>query len=128
MFLLALVLLIVVPLAELFVFVEIAQRFGYPETILALLVISAVGGWIVWRQGIGVLTRIRDRVAFGQVPAVELVDGAMILAAGVLLLIPGFLTAIVGLALLVPPIRAVARRTGRRILARKASVVVVRRR
>jgi UPF0716 protein FxsA len=116
-------LFIVVPLLELWLIIEVGQRIGALETVGALLVVSIVGAWLVKHQGLGVIGRIRRRTAAGQVPGVELVDGAMILVGGALLLTPGFLTDGVGLALLVPPVRATARRVARRVLARRVAVV-----
>lgn len=119
---------VAVPIAELWLMIEVGQRIGVAETFLVVVALSVVGVWLVRRQGLGVLARIRDRTAAGQVPAVELVDGAMLLVAGLLLLVPGFLTDAVGLVLLVPPVRAAGRRAARRVLGRRAAAVLVVRR
>jgi UPF0716 protein FxsA len=111
-------LFIVVPLVEIAVIIQVGQWLGVVNTIGLLLVISVVGAWLVKRQGIGVMARIRDQRLAGQVPAAELFVGALILVAGVLLLVPGFVTDALGLLLLLPPVRRGARRfLRRRVLA-----------
>jgi UPF0716 protein FxsA len=70
---------------------------------------------IVKRQGSGAIRRIREELATGRVPSAALVDGGLISAAGVLLVLPGFVTDVVGFGLLVPPVRTGVRRSlGRR--------------
>ena len=102
-------LLVSVPLLELFVIVQVAGGLGVGQTILLLLVVSVVGAWMVRRSGLGVLNQIRTRLAQGELPGKELVDGVLILVAGALMLTPGFLTDAVGLLLLFPPTRMAVR-------------------
>ena len=73
--------------------------------IALLLSISIVGAWIVKRQGSGTLRRIRAELDAGRVPGAHLVDGGLLLLAGFLLLVPGFITSAFGLLLLLPPVR-----------------------
>ena len=113
-------LLVSVPLLELFVIVQVAGGLGAGQTILLLLVVSVVGAWMVRRSGLGVLRQIRTRLAEGEIPGKELVDGLLILLAGAFMLTPGFLTDAVGLLMLFRPTRAVVRsllmrRYGKRI-------------
>ncbi|MDH4144086.1 MAG: FxsA family protein [Acidimicrobiia bacterium] len=115
-------LFILVPIAELAVIVQIAGGLGVPATLLSLLVASIVGAWLVKRQGLAALGRVQAELAAGRVPTAGLADGMMILFAGALLLTPGFLTDAVGLALLLPPVRALART----VLARRFQRRVVR--
>lgn len=106
----ALILLLVsVPLLELFVIVQVAVGLGAGQTILLLLVVSVVGAWMVRRSGLGVLNQIRARLSQGEIPGNELVDGLLILLAGAFMLTPGFLTDAVGLVMLFPPTRKVVR-------------------
>jgi len=119
MFLMVLALLVVVPLAEVTAMIAVGQWIGAWEAIALLFAISLVGFVLVKRQGVGAWRRIRSEMRIGQVPAAAVLDGALVLLAGLLLLIPGFLTDIVGLALLVPPVRDLIRRfAGRRITKR----------
>lgn len=104
------VLFFVVPLAELAVIVQVAGWIGIPETIVGLIVISLVGGWLVKREGLGVWRRLQAQLERGHLPRTEAVDGFLVLLAGALLLTPGFLTDLLAALLLVPPSRAVLRR------------------
>jgi UPF0716 protein FxsA len=99
-------LLIIIPVVELVVLVQVAQWIGVWEALFLLLAVSLVGAWMVKLQGVGVIRRITDDWRSRRVPARSLVDGALLLVAGTLLLIPGFVTDLIGLVLLVPPVRA----------------------
>jgi UPF0716 protein FxsA len=98
-------LLIIVPVVELFVIVQVAQWIGVWETLFLLVAVSLLGAWMVKIQGLGVVRRIADDWRNRRVPAGSLVDGVLLLVAGTLLLIPGFVTDILGLILLVPFLR-----------------------
>ena len=74
------------------------------------MLVSVGGVLIVRHQGLGVYRRVRAQLRAGTVPGVELVDGLVILVAGVLLIVPGFVTDAVGLLLLFPPTRHLVRR------------------
>ena len=121
-------LFLVVPFAELFILIQVGQAIGALETVAVLVVVSAVGAWLVKREGLGVLHRARQRVNAGAVPGRELVDGVLILFAGALLLTPGFLTDVAGVLLLVPPVRATVRAAASRYLQRHLSLGAPRRR
>jgi len=103
---------IIVPLAELWVIIRVGEQIGAPWTIAALLTISVAGAWLVKREGRTAWRRFRDALGT-RIPAVEVVDGALVLIGGTLLLTPGFLTDAVGLLLVVPPTRAVVNRAVR---------------
>jgi UPF0716 protein FxsA len=112
-------LFILVPLVEIAVIIQVGHWLGVLDTIALLLLVSIVGAWLVKRQGIGVLRRIRAELDAGRVPGAALVEGAVVLVAGVLLLTPGFVTDAFGLVLLVPPVRRlVVGRSRRRFSAR----------
>jgi UPF0716 protein FxsA len=103
---------ILVPLAELWVIDWVADRLRLLPTLGLLLAVSIVGAWVVKREGRAAWDRFRE--ALGQrIPAVEVVDGALVLIGGTLLLTPGFITDAVGLLLVLPPSRAVANRAVR---------------
>jgi len=103
-----------VPLIELYVIIQVGQEIGALATIALLIVISVVGAWLAKREGLGVIRRIKEQVNAGKVPGADLVDAFLILLAGALLLTPGFVTDVLAVALLLPPIRALVRRTARR--------------
>ncbi|WLR92486.1 FxsA family protein [Shinella zoogloeoides] len=97
---------LLLPLAEIACFILVGRRIGLLPT-LSLVVLSAIAGIVLMRiQGFGVLARLRQSGETGRAPGKELLDAAMILIAGILLLIPGFLTDILGLALFLPPVRS----------------------
>lgn len=80
-------------------------KFGVLPT-LALVILTAIAGSILLRwQGLATLARIQTELAAGRVPGKELVNGVMILVAGMLLMTPGFVTDLLGLLLFVPPMR-----------------------
>lgn len=117
------VLFLAVPLAELYVLIQVGQVIGVLETVGLLLLVSVVGAWLAKREGIGVLRRMQAAVNAGRVPGTELVDAFLILLAAALMLTPGFLTDIVAILLLLPPVRAGVRRTVRRSLARRIEIL-----
>lgn len=100
---------LVVPVAELYVILQVAHGIGVPETILLLIAISVTGAWLARLSGLSVLRRLQRTVRAGQMPSNELVDGALVLFAGALMVTPGFLTDLLAIALLLPPTRAVVR-------------------
>jgi UPF0716 protein FxsA len=110
---------IVVPLAELAVIIAVGDFLGLLPTLALLLVVSVVGAWLAKREGLAAWRRFQLALADGRVPTVEVADGAMILLAGALLLTPGFLSDVVGILLLLPPTRAMARRLAPRLAARR---------
>lgn len=104
------ILLIVVPLAELYVIAQVAGGLGWLPTIGLVLAVSLIGAWLVRREGSGIWPKIRDRLSGANNPTPELVDGGLVIFGATLLLTPGFVTDIVGLSMMIPPIRAVARK------------------
>ncbi|CAB4882777.1 unannotated protein [freshwater metagenome] len=103
------VVFIVAPIAELFVFVQVSNAIGFANSLGLIVALALVGAWVVKREGIKVWRRFTEQVQAGQVPSREIADGVLLLAAGALMLAPGFITDAVGLLLLFPPTRAVAR-------------------
>ena len=110
MLLTLIVALVVIPLLELWVFLEVGSWIGYFPTILLLIAISISGGYLVKRQGLGAWRRAQAQLRAGEIPAAEFVDGTVILAAGALLMTPGFVTDALGLLLLISPLRLLPRR------------------
>lgn len=113
---------IVVPLVELAIIVQVGQLIGTSWTILALLGVSLAGAWLVRREGTRAWSRFRTALASGRVPTDEVLEGALVLFGGALLLTPGFATDAVGLALMVPPVRALVATTLRRRLGARLTV------
>lgn len=104
-----LLLFLVVPLIELYLIIQVSSGFGLLPTIAMLILVSIVGAWLVRREGTNVIKRVQDQISSGKMPTNELIDGAMIVGGGALMLTPGFLTDIIGISLLLPPVRAILR-------------------
>jgi UPF0716 protein FxsA len=108
--LLPLVLLfIVVPIAELAVVIQVGQQIGVLWTVAILVVDSILGSVLMRAQGRTAWRRFNEAIAAGKVPAREVLDGALVVFGGLLLLTPGFITDFLGLLLLIPPTRALVR-------------------
>ena len=98
------VLFIVVPIAELYVIVQVGEAIGLWPTLALLLADALLGSFLLKHQGRGAWRRFNEALAQRRFPGKEVVDGLLIVVGGTLLLAPGFLTDIVGLILLIPPI------------------------
>lgn len=98
-------LFLTVPLAEIYVLLEVGGLIGALPTVGAVVLTAVIGAALVRVQGFSTLARIRESLDRGEVPAVALVEGAFLLVAGALLLTPGFITDAVGFACLCPPLR-----------------------
>lgn len=103
-------LFVVVPLAELYVIIQVGQAIGALPTIGLLLLDSLLGSWLLRSQGRAAWLRFRTALADGRPPARETIDGALVIVGGALMLAPGFITDAFGALLLLPPSRALARR------------------
>lgn len=112
--------LLVVPIAELWVILQVSDRVGVLNTIALLIAVSLVGGWLLKQQGTATWRRLQATLRRGEMPTMEAIDGALILFGGALLLTPGFLTDLVGLALIFPPTRASLRGAFRRVVKKGA--------
>ncbi|MDQ3964476.1 MAG: FxsA family protein [Actinomycetota bacterium] len=108
-------LILVVPVVELIVIVEVATRIGFFETIGVLILISVAGAWLVRREGTAAWRRLQAALARGEIPTNEAIDGVLVVIGGALLLTPGFVTDLVGLLFLFPVTRLIARRWGRKV-------------
>jgi len=102
-------LLIVVPVVEFYVLVQVANGLGWLPSISLLLAVSLIGASLMKWQTTGAINRVRSTLAQGKMPSKELADAALMIFGGALLLTPGFFTDAVGLAMFIPPIRALAR-------------------
>jgi UPF0716 protein FxsA len=119
--LLLLIVFIVVPIAELWVLIQVGQAIGVLPTILVLLADAVLGTWLFRTQGRKTWQAFRLALVERRLPAAEVADGALVVLGGALLLTPGFVTDVFGVLCLLPPTRAVLRRmltgfAGRRLL------------
>jgi UPF0716 protein FxsA len=104
-FLLILFLFVAAPLVELYVLIEVGSGIGALPTILLSIFTAVLGGWLVRYQGLSVLFRVQRMLDAGEVPAIEVLEGAVLLTTGILLLLPGFITDGLGFLVLIPPVR-----------------------
>jgi UPF0716 protein FxsA len=116
-------LFIAVPILELYVIVEVGGLIGVVPTLVLLLAMSLLGAALLRHQGRGAWRRFNEALAARRFPGREVADGVMITLGGALLLTPGLITDAVGLLLLFPPTRAIARRLLRAYAARRFLVV-----
>jgi UPF0716 protein FxsA len=122
-----LILFIVVPLVEIYVIIQVGQAIG-PWWTIALLIADSVLGTVLMRaQGRTAWRRFQAALVEGRPPAREVLDGALVIFGGALLLTPGFVTDIFGLAFLLPPSRAVVRRLLVRNLAARMVIAATSR-
>lgn len=105
-----LLLLICWPIAELYVAIQVAGVIGVLPTVLLLIAGWPVGIWALRSQGRAAWRRLGAAVNAGRSPGREVLDGALILLGGALLIVPGIITDVLALCLLLAPIRALARR------------------
>jgi UPF0716 protein FxsA len=120
-------LFILLPLAELYViFLAADQWIGPVWTILLLAADSVIGALLLRSQGRAVWRRFNAALAEGGMPHREVQDGVLVIFGGAFLITPGFITDVVGLLLLLPPTRALIRRTAMRLLARRVELRVAR--
>ena len=126
LFLGALLLFLVLPLSELALLVYSARHLGFWWTLLLCVATAVAGSWIARWQGTVTLRRAQEALARGELPSGEILDGAFLLVGGVLLLTPGFLTDVMGLAFLLPPSRALLKSLIRRWWRRRQGIIDVR--
>lgn len=108
---------------EVIAFVAVADRIHVLPALGLLLVVSALGPLVVKRVGLAVLTNARARLAAGEEPTRELLDGLLVLGGGVLLCVPGFVGDVIGLLLMVGPVRHVVIRLAGHRVAQGARLV-----
>lgn len=116
-------LFIVVPIAELYVIIQIGSLIGVWPTIALLLADALLGSLLLRHQGRGAWRRFNEAIAERRFPGREVADGLLIAIGGTLLLTPGFLTDIVGAIFLIPPTRAIVRHLMRGYVGRRFVIV-----
>lgn len=110
---------LLVPLAEIFVLIQVGQVIGPWWTVLVLIAMSVLGAALVRREFRNTWQALQGALRTGRVPSRELADAGMVVVGGTLLLTPGFLTDIVGFAMLLPVTRPLFRKALLGLLARR---------
>lgn len=105
------VIFVVVPIMEIAVIIGVSSVIGGTATLLIVVIFCAAGAWVVKHEGLAASGRVQNGFREGRLPTTEVIDAFLVLMAGLLLLIPGFITSICGLVLLVAPVRVAAGRS-----------------
>lgn len=118
-----------IPALEIYILIKVGSGIGAANTLLLIVATGVVGAHYARAQGFQVIRRLQASVEEGRPPANELVDGAMLLVGGALLITPGFLTDALGLSLVFPPTREALKRRFLEWLRRKIErgEIVIRR-
>jgi UPF0716 protein FxsA len=116
------VIFIVVPIAELYVIIQVGEAIGVAPTLALLLADALLGSILLRHQGRAAWIRFNRALAEGRVPHREVFDGVLVITGGALLLTPGFLTDILGLIFLIPPTRALVRAMSARLVRRRLAL------
>ncbi|KRE52903.1 hypothetical protein ASG70_15015 [Phycicoccus sp. Soil748] len=113
------VLLLVVPVLEIATIIAVGKVIGGWQTLALLLLESALGAWLVRREGARAWSALTSALNTGRMPSRELADAALVLVGGTLLLAPGFLTDVVGFFFILPVTRPIARTLLETVVARR---------
>lgn len=115
--------LVLAPIIEIAVLVAIGKTIGIGWTILALLVVTVLGTWLMRREGAKTWKALREASQTGTMPSREIADGALVLIGGAFLLLPGFVSDLIGLFFVLPFTRVFARRLLEVFIASRVLVV-----
>ena len=119
MFLKLFLIFALVPAIELALLIQVGSYIGIANTILIILLTATVGAYLVRSEGTGVMTRLQKNMQEGVFPGEELIDGAMILVSGALLLTPGFFTDVIGFLMVFPFSRGHIKNIAKRYLKKR---------
>ena len=119
LFFILLLLFIGLPMVEIYVLIQVGHQIGALWTIALLIAVAAFGSALLRLQGLATLANVRAAMARGELPTEAILEGLVLLGAGVLMVTPGFVTDIAGLLCLLPPLRrAIARALGAGLMLR----------
>tara|TARA_Y100001934_G_scaffold118514_1_gene145033 strand:+ start:3864 stop:4373 length:510 start_codon:yes stop_codon:yes gene_type:complete len=111
-----------VPIIEMLILIEVGGLIGALPTVALVVLTATIGVWLLWLEGLATMRRVQARVARAELPETELLEGAMLLVGGALLLTPGFVTDAIGFVCLIPVLR---RPVARYLIARLVARVTV---
>ena len=95
--------LLIVPLVELAAFLLSGKLIGIPETLILVVVTSLLGAFILKKEGVKAIRSVQEQLSLGSLPGDAILNGFCVLIGGIFMLLPGFLSDIVGALLLLPP-------------------------
>lgn len=120
-----LLLFTLMPLLELAVMIKVGQHIGVLPTIAMILAAGLLGAGLARHQGLRTFRAVQEDLAAGRLPHDRMIDALLILVAGVLLVAPGFVTDMIGILLLIPPVRALVRNHLKRRFAARFTIIDV---
>jgi len=97
-----------VPLIEIYLLIEVGSVIGAPLTVFLVVFTAVLGAFLIRLQGITTMSRVRSMLMKGEIPAIEVMEGLILLISGALLLTPGFFTDTLGFLCLIRPFRLLA--------------------
>jgi UPF0716 protein FxsA len=115
------VLLVAVPILEVWLLIQVGEQIGVLATIGVLVVEAAVGAWLMKREGTRAWAALNGALQTGRMPSAEVTDAALVLVGGVLLMLPGFLSDVIGFLFLLPLTRPLARKLVGYLVARRVN-------
>lgn len=99
------ILFLLIPIIEIYLLIQVGGVIGAIPTILLIIATAALGAFLLRMQGIATINRVQSTLQRGEIPAIEMMEGLLLLISGALLLTPGFFTDTIGFLALVPQIR-----------------------
>ena len=114
-----LILFVLVPVTELYILIEVGKKIGSVTTIGVIILTGIIGTYLVKSQGFMILRKIQNDLNEGIMPGDSLIQGAIVLVGGILLLTPGFVTDILGFIFLIPASRNILKKYLLKWLKRK---------
>ena len=99
------VLFIAIPVIEIYLLIKVGSVIGAIPTILMIIGTAVLGATLLRMQGISTFQRVQAAMQRGEIPAIEMLEGLILLISGALLLTPGFFTDAIGFVALIPPAR-----------------------
>lgn len=124
-FTILLAIFIFVPILELAILIELGKHLGLLGTLGLIVLTGAVGAALAKMEGLRLIMDIQNEMRFGRIPAPKLVDGVIILIAGVMLITPGLLTDVAGFLLLIPSFRDIIRKAAREVIRKRIDKGVI---
>ncbi len=100
-----LALFLIVPIIEIYLLIQVGGLIGAIPTIFLVVFTAVLGALLLRQQGFATLGRVQASLARGELPALQLLEGVLLLFGGALLLTPGFFTDAIGFVCLIPPLR-----------------------
>jgi len=104
-----LIIFVIIPMLEIMVFMQVGREVGFFTTLFLAFLTAIIGGAIVRHQGMQTIVSMRTAMDRGKIPLSEIFDGFCLVAAGAMLITPGFVTDTLGFSLLIPPVRTLLR-------------------